>query len=103
MRENSTPPSVNTVFPGQIGISGGLHPFRFARHLIVLMIMLSCVSAPREHLPCGMLSGEFSPVLGRGTAAARSGVAGCFLGELHPGAQAEFGVDVGEVGLHGAR
>src|SRR5271156_5617239 len=32
-----------------------------------------------------------------------SGVAGCFLDELHPRAEAEFGVDVGEVGLHGAR
>ncbi len=30
-------------------------------------------------------------------------MASCFLGELHAGAQAEFGVDVGEVGLHGAR
>ena len=28
--------------------------------------------------------------------------AGCFLGELHAGGQAELGVDVGEVGLHGA-
>ena len=26
------------------------------------------------------------------------GVTGCFLGELHTGGQAEFGVDVGEVG-----
>ncbi len=33
----------------------------------------------------------------------RSGVAGCFLDELHPRGEAEFGVDVGEVGLHGAR
>jgi hypothetical protein len=32
----------------------------------------------------------------------RSLVAGCFLGELYAGAQAKFGVDVGEVGLHGA-
>jgi hypothetical protein len=31
------------------------------------------------------------------------GMSGCFLGELYPGADAEFGVDVGEVGLHGAR
>ena len=30
------------------------------------------------------------------------GVAGCFLDELHAGGQAELGVDVGEVGLHGA-
>jgi hypothetical protein len=30
-------------------------------------------------------------------------VTGCFLDELHPRAEAEFGVDVGEVGLHGAR
>jgi len=33
---------------------------------------------------------------------ARSGVSGCFLRELHAGGDAEFGVDVGEVGLHGA-
>jgi hypothetical protein len=33
----------------------------------------------------------------------RSGVAGGFLDELHPRVEAEFGVDVGEVGLHGAR
>jgi hypothetical protein len=33
----------------------------------------------------------------------RSGVAGCFLDELYAGAQAKFGVDVGQVGLHGAR
>ena len=32
-----------------------------------------------------------------------SDVAGCFLDELHAGGEAEFGVDVGEVGLHGAR
>ena len=32
-----------------------------------------------------------------------SRVASCLLGELHPGGQAEFGVDVGEVRLHGAR
>ena len=32
-----------------------------------------------------------------------SGVLGCFLGELHARGQAELGVDVGEVRLHGAR
>jgi hypothetical protein len=31
------------------------------------------------------------------------GVAGCFLDELHARGESEFGVDVGEVGLHGAR
>jgi hypothetical protein len=30
-------------------------------------------------------------------------VADCFLGQLHARGEAEFGVDVGEVGLHGAR
>jgi hypothetical protein len=30
-------------------------------------------------------------------------VAGCFLDELYAGGESEFGVDVGEVGLHGAR
>jgi len=30
-------------------------------------------------------------------------VAGCFLDQLYARAQVEFGVDVGEVGLHGAR
>jgi hypothetical protein len=69
----------------------------------VLPIMLTGISAPREHQPCDMLSGEYSPVLGSGTAAARSGVAGGFLDELHAAGEAEFGVDVGEVGLHGAR
>jgi hypothetical protein len=29
-------------------------------------------------------------------------MAGSLLNELHAGAQAEFGVGVGEVGLHGA-
>src|SRR6516225_4212097 len=32
----------------------------------------------------------------------RSVVAGGFLYELHPRGESEFGVDVGEVGLHGA-
>jgi hypothetical protein len=32
----------------------------------------------------------------------QSGVAAGFLGELDAGGEAEFGVDVGEVGLHGA-
>ena len=30
-------------------------------------------------------------------------MARCLLCELHPRDEAEFGVDVGEVGLHGAR
>jgi hypothetical protein len=30
-------------------------------------------------------------------------VPGCFLRELHSGGEAEFGVDVGDVGLHGAQ
>jgi hypothetical protein len=34
---------------------------------------------------------------------AGSGVAGRLLGELHARGEPEFGVDVGEVGLHGAR
>ena len=33
----------------------------------------------------------------------RSSAAGRFLGELNAGGEAEFGVDVGEVGSHGAR
>jgi hypothetical protein len=32
-----------------------------------------------------------------------SGVEGCFLDELHAAAEAEFGVDVGQVSLYGAR
>jgi hypothetical protein len=32
-----------------------------------------------------------------------SGVVCCFLDELYAGGQAEFGVDVGEVGLHRPR
>ena len=31
-----------------------------------------------------------------------SGVAGCLLSELHARGESQFGVDVGEVGLHGA-
>jgi hypothetical protein len=34
---------------------------------------------------------------------AESAMAGCFLRELHAGGEPEFGVDVGEMGLHGAR
>jgi hypothetical protein len=34
---------------------------------------------------------------------AGSAVPGCFLRELHARGESEFGVDVGEVGLHGAR
>src|ERR1700758_1789281 len=34
---------------------------------------------------------------------ARSGLAGSLLNELDARGEAEFGVDVGEVGLHGAR
>jgi hypothetical protein len=37
----------------------------FLRGVTVLMIMLSCIDAAREHQPCGMLSGEFSPVSDR--------------------------------------
>jgi hypothetical protein len=33
----------------------------------------------------------------------RSAVPGCFLRELDAGGESEFGVDVGEMGLHGAR
>jgi hypothetical protein len=33
----------------------------------------------------------------------RSRVAGSLLDELHAGGQSEFGVDVGEMGLHRAR
>jgi hypothetical protein len=33
---------------------------------------------------------------------ASSRVAGCFLDELYPRCQSKFGVDVGQVGLHGA-
>jgi hypothetical protein len=49
-----------------IRIPARLNAFGFARHVrsvTVLPTMLSCISAAREHQPCGMLSGEFSPVL----------------------------------------
>ena len=39
----------------------------------------------------------------RAVVAGGSGVARCFLGKLHARGEAEFGVDVGEVGLHGTR
>ena len=93
-----------------VGVSARLNAFRFARHLrgaTVLPIMLSCMYAGREHQPCGMLSGEYSPVFRQARFDSgrrrRLALASCFLGELHAGAQAKFGVDVGEVGLHSAR
>lgn len=39
----------------------------------------------------------------RARRSAVSAASGCFLRELHSGGESEFGVDVGEVGLHGAR
>src|SRR5262249_44382858 len=40
---------------------------------------------------------------GPGSSPRRSGMASSLLNELHARGEAEFGVDVGEVGLHGAR
>jgi hypothetical protein len=45
-------------------VSARLNPFRLPRHLrgvIVLTNMLTCLLPAGEHLPCDMLSGEFSP------------------------------------------
>jgi hypothetical protein len=47
--------------------------------------------------------GALKPPDGAASKRLSSAVPGCFLSELHPRGQAEFGVDVGEVGLHGAR
>jgi hypothetical protein len=44
-----------------------------------------------------------NPTPRKGLATSGLSVAGCFLDELHARAQAEFGVDVGQVGLHRAR
>ena len=43
------------------------------------------------------------PIPGGNGMRGRSGMAGRFLGELHARGQPQLGVDVGEVGLHGAR
>ena len=71
----------------QVGVSARLNAFRLAR--------------------CGRLSGEYSPVFRQARFDSgrrrRLAVASRFLGQLHAGAQAKFGVDVGEVGLHSAR
>jgi hypothetical protein len=70
--------------------------------------MLSCMYAGREHQPCGMLSGEYSPVFRRprfDPDQFRGGLQAWWAASLTsctPGGKAEFGVDVGEVGLHGA-
>ncbi len=47
----------------------------------------------RKRVDRSRLMAEYSP----------SAVAGGFLGKLHAAGEAEFGVDVGEVGLHGSR
>jgi hypothetical protein len=71
--------------------------------------MLTSEYAGRTRALCGRLSGEYSPVFGqtrfdpRHCRTGGSGVAGCFLGELHARSQPKLGVGVGEVGLHGAR
>jgi transposase InsO family protein len=43
-----------------------------------------------------------SPTPRKALGGLRLSMAGCFLDELDPGGQVEFGVDVGEVGLYGA-
>jgi hypothetical protein len=51
--------------PLEIRVSARLHPFWFARHLrgaTVRATMLTCIYPACEHLPCGRLSGEYSPV-----------------------------------------
>jgi hypothetical protein len=50
-----------------------------------------------------VVSGPIIRPGGKAWAPGGLGVAGCFLDELHAAGEAEFGVDVGEVGLHGAR
>ena len=75
-------------------------PFGKAR----LLARMNMASAPGEPTISGMKPRRISraenpPVRIR----AGSAVAGCFLSELHPGGESEFGIDVGEVGLHGAR
>lgn len=64
--------------------------------------MLSCVFPARERQPCGRLPGEFLPAL-RQPRSRALGLAGCLLGQLRARGEAEFGLDVGGAGLHGAR
>ena len=85
-----------------------LNPFRLPgrlRGVILSPTMLTDISGAREHQPCGGLPGEYSPVFrtepeGPSRCRGRSGVAGSFLDELHPGGEAKLRVDVGEVELH---
>ena len=53
--------------------------------------------------PATLLPRRSSNQLHSLTSTSPSGVPGGFLNELHAGGESEFGVDVGEVGLHGAR
>ena len=57
----------------------------------------------RRREPLRSRSGPARVDRGRCTHSFGSGVAGCFLSELHARGEAELRVDVGEVGLHGAR
>jgi hypothetical protein len=56
--------SFSLVFPGQIGISARLHPFRLARHLggaeRFSVVLTSRDAGPSVAL-CSVLAGEFSP------------------------------------------
>ena len=62
-----------------------------------------CAARAPAHASLNLTSFNQCSLIGGGLRRGESRWAGCFLRELHPGAEAEFGVDVGEVGLHGAR
>jgi hypothetical protein len=89
---NSFPP----VVPGQITISTRLHPFRLARHLRGaehLNAMLTGGHAGEPSRYAGGCQANFRPFpVRRASTLAfsrrRSGLAGCFLGELHAGRMA---------------
>jgi hypothetical protein len=89
------------------------HPLRPGR-MLVGSVACSCGRHLTGCCECGAVT--YGPALaegcslldatgphGCGSARGLSRMAGRFLGELHARGEAELGVDVGEVGLHGAR
>ena len=77
------------MFPSDIGLG-------------VLTLSVIRVDVPSRAIAASLgITDKPTPRKGLGTQGLT--VAGCFLNELHPAGEAEFGVDVGEAGLHGAR
>jgi hypothetical protein len=77
------------LFPSDIGLG-------------VLTLSVIRVDVPSRAIAASLgITDKPTPRKGLGTQGLT--VAGCFLNELHARGEAEFGVDVGEAGLHGAR